>query len=349
MIIRQLRIVAVSVFCLIALIGCNDQSDKRVLRIGHNLESTHAVHISLLHMAKRLNQYSNGQLTLKIYPSGQLGSEREMVELLQIGSLAMTKVSAAALESFVPDMKVFSLPYIFRSRAHRWKVLQSDIGEDILNSLEVAHLKGLGFFDAGSRSFYTCHDMIRSPVDLVGKKIRVMNSQTAVKMIAAFGGAATPISWGELYTALQQGVVDGAENNPPSFYSSRHYEICPFYSLNEHTSVPDVIVSSKHVMDSLSSKQQVWLKQALQDAIDLQKSLWLEAERKALTAVKAAGVEVIYPNKQPFFDAVGNFHASYKGTLVGKYLERIKAVKVTNSIDDKTSTRNNDEGEGGDE
>ena len=229
--------------CLLTLVGCSGESNKKILRVAHNLDTKHAVHQSLSYMAERVSVYSNGELTLKLYPSGQLGSDREIVELMQIGSVAISKVSAAALEGFVPDMKVFSLPYIFRNREHRWKVLQSDIGEDILLSLEQAHLTGLGYFDAGSRSFYTCKGMVSSPDDITGKKIRVMNSQTAVKMIAAFGGAATPISWGELYAALQQGVVDGAENNPPSFYSSRHYEICPYYSLNEHTSVPDVIVA----------------------------------------------------------------------------------------------------------
>ncbi len=322
----RIIITIVSVLCLLTLSGCGLKQPNKVLRVGHTLDMDHAVHKSLIHMANRLNEYSDGQLTMKIYPNGQLGSEREMVELLQIGSLAMTKVSAAALESFVPDMKVFSIPYIFRSREHRWKVLQSDIGEQILSSLETAHLKGLGYFDAGSRSFYTCNDMVKSPKNVVGKKIRVMNSQTAVKMIAAFGGAATPISWGELYAALQQGVVDGAENNPPSFYSSRHYEICPYYSLNEHTSVPDVVVSSKHVMDSLSAQQQSWLKQAMNDAVTLQKSLWMAAENDALAAVKAAGVEVIYPDKKPFFEAVAPFHATFNNTLVGDYMNRISAV-----------------------
>jgi len=321
--------------CLLTLVGCGGESDKTVLRVGHTLDTKHAVHQSLLHMAAQLEHYSAGNLTLKLYPNGQLGSEREMVELLQIGSLAMTKVSAAALESFVADMKVFSLPYIFRSREHRWQVLQSDIGEDILASLEQAHLRGLGYFDAGSRSFYTCDEMVHTPADVVGKKIRVMNSQTAVKMISVFGGAATPISWGELYAALQQGVVDGAENNPPSYYLSRHYEICPYYSLNEHTSVPDVVVSSKHVLDSLSSQQRKWLKQAMNDAVQLQKSLWLEAENKALAAVKAAGVEVIYPDKTPFFTAVAPFHQSFKNTLVGDYLERISASKTKTGASDE--------------
>jgi len=275
-------------------------------------------------MSERLQHYSNGAMSLKLYANGQLGSEREMVELLQIGSLAITKVSAAAMEGFVPEMKVYSLPYIFRSREHRWQVLQGAVGQDILAASNKANLTGLGYFDAGSRSFYTCNDMVNSPKDIVGKKIRVMSSQTAVKMIEAFGGAATPIAWGELYAALQQGVVDGAENNPPSYYLSHHYEICPYYSLNEHTSVPDVIIASKHIFNRLKPQQQKWLSKAMQDAVEYQKSLWLASEEEALAAVRAAGVDVITPDKTPFFEAVKPFHATYKDTAVGELLTRIQ-------------------------
>lgn len=313
------------------MLGCEQQHNQLALRVGHTLDVEHNVHKSLLFMAQRLEHYSDGKMTLKLYANGQLGSEREMVELLQIGSLAMTKVSAAALEGFVPDMKVYSLPYIFQSRAHRWQVLQGQVGKDILQSLRQARLSGLGYFDAGSRSFYTCDDMVSSPKDVVGKKIRVMNSQTAVKMIDAFGGAATPISWGELYAALQQGVVDGAENNPPAFYSSRHYEICQNYSLNEHTSIPDVIIASKHIIDSLTQQQNIWLQKAMNDAVEYQKSGWLAAENHALEQVKQAGVKVIQPDKTDFFSAVEPLHNSYANTLVGEYLERIKQVKVSTS------------------
>lgn len=312
--------------------GCNLQSDKTVLRMAHTLDTEHSVHQAMLYMAQQLKSYSNGRMELKIYPNGQLGSEREMVELLQIGSLAMTKVSAATMEGFVPEMKVFSLPYIYRNREHRWQVLQSNIGREILNSTKQAHLVGLGYFDAGSRSFYMTDELVKSPKDIANKKIRVMNSQMAVKMISAFGGAATPISWGELYAALQQGVVNGAENNPPSYYSSRHYEISKYYSLNEHTSVPDVVVASKHIYNSLTEQQKSWLSLATNDAIERQKSLWIAAENEALSAVKDAGVMVHYPNKLPFFKAVEPFHATYDGTVIGSYLSRIKKVGLKPEI-----------------
>lgn len=310
------------------LTSCTELSDKTVLRIGHTLDLEHSVHKAMVHLGEQLEQYSGGTMALKIYPNAQLGNERELVELLQIGSLALTKVSAATIEGFVPEMKIYGIPYIFINRAHRWRVLQGEVGKALLKEAEKAHLVGLGYYDAGSRSFYLTNKSVKKPNDLTGKKIRVMESRTAVNMVKAFGGSATPISFGELYAALQQGVVDGAENNPPSFYLSRHYEIAKNYTLDEHTSVPDVILASKHVMDNLNEQQKIWLNAAIADSVELQKKLWRESEQSALNAVKAAGVEVVYPDKQPFIDAVQPMHDSLKGTPIGIYLDRIKQMAV---------------------
>ncbi|WP_440905036.1 TRAP transporter substrate-binding protein [Catenovulum sp. SX2] len=318
--------------------SCKQQDDVVVLRMGHTLDMEHSVHKAMVHMADKLREYSNGTMEIKIYPNAQLGTEREMVELLQIGSLAMTKVSAAAIEGFVPDMKVYSVPYLFQSREHRWNVLQGPVGQQLLDSTRKARFVGLGYYDSGSRSFYMTKTKVEQPKDLSGQKIRVMESQMAVKMIDAFGGAATPISFGELYAALQQGVVDGAENNPPSFYLSRHYEICKYYVLNEHTSIPDVILGSAHIYDGLNEEQQGWLKQAIEDSIELQKQLWLAGEQQALAEVEKAGVQVIYPDKTPFLQAVKPFHKSFDGTLIGDYLADISKLAETQSNLDSTSS-----------
>ena len=318
--------IATLITLITSISGCKGQSANQVIRIGHTLDTKHSVHLALVHMAEKLAEYSNGEMSIKLYPNGQLGSEREMVELLQIGSLAMTKVSAATLEGFVDDMKVFGLPYVFVSTDHRWQVLDSDIGHDILASVQSSHLVGLGYMDAGSRSFYTCENQVTEPKDIIGKKIRVMSSQNAVNMVTAFGGAATPMSWGELYAALQQKVVDGAENNLPSYYSSRHYEVCKNFSLNEHTAIPDVVVASEHVFNSLNTQQQTWLRMAMNDAVIMQKKLWLQAENEALAEIKKAGVTVITPDKKPFMQLVKPIHEQYKHTKVGEYVERIQQL-----------------------
>lgn len=307
------------------LASCRPQGDVTVLKLGHALDTGHVVHKGMVHMAERLDHYSDGEMRIEIYPSGQLGAERELVELLQIGSLAMTKVSSSPLESFVPEMKVFSLPYVFRDQEHFKKVLESDIGKSLLLAPEKVRLRGMGYYDAGSRSFYTTDTPIHNPDDLAGLKIRVQKSQTSVDMIAAMGGAATPISWGELYTALQQGVVDGAENNPPSLYLSRQYEVSKYYSLDQHTYVPDILLMSLHIWEGLNPQQQEWLQQAVDDSTAYQGELWQQASDEALAAIEASGVIIIRPDKEPFMAAVEEMKAEYEGTAVGDLLEAIAA------------------------
>ena len=284
--------------------SCGKMAGPKEIKLAHSLDITHSVHIAMEYMAKRVAEKSDGQLTIDIYPSGQLGSEREALELLQIGSLGMTKVSAATMENFAPNFKVFSLPYIFKDKEHLFKVIDGDVGDKLLSQGEEFWLHGLTYYDAGSRSFYTVKKPVNEPKDLQGMKIRVMASQTAVNMVQAFGGSATPISWGELYTALQQGVVDGAENNPPSFYLSRHYEVAKNYTLDEHTMIPDVLLISDHVWKKLSPQEQQWIQEAAEESAVLQRELWAKAEAEALAAVKEAGVKVIIPDKEPFSEAV---------------------------------------------
>lgn len=315
------------------IFGCGQKEQVMTLRIGHALDVEHSVHKAMEHMAKQLALYSDNTMQIKIYPNAQLGAEREMIELLQIGSLAMTKVSAAAIEGFVPEMKLYGVPYLFKNNEHKWKVLNGEVGKELLGLTKKAHLEGLGYYDSGSRSFYMTEDKVESPADLVGRKIRVMQSPSAVKMVKSFGGAATPISFGELYAALQQGVVDGAENNPPSFYLSRHYEISKYYVLDEHTSIPDVIIASKHVMDTLTPQQREWLNMAVDDSVTLQKELWIALEKKSLEEVKKHGVEVIYPDKTLFIEALAPLYADLEGTIIGDYLKKVReldAIGATN-------------------
>ncbi|AMX04000.1 TRAP transporter substrate-binding protein [Microbulbifer thermotolerans] len=320
---RKLPLRLVVLILLLSIGSCGLEQPQTVLKLAHTLDQQHSVHRAMEFMDERLQMLSGGSMRIDIYPGGQLGSERELIELLQIGSLAMTKVSASPMEGFVPELKIFNLPYVFRDADHFWAVLQSDIGRKLLLAGERARLRGLGYFDAGSRSFYVNDKPIYTPEDLKGLKIRVQNSQTAIKMVNTLGGAATPVSWGELYTALQQGVVQGAENNPPSFYLSKHYEVSRYYTLDEHTYVPDMLLISTEVWKKLNARQRAWLQQAVDEAVDYQRTLWQESTRESLAAVEAAGVKVIYPDKQPFIDAVKPLHASFAGTEVGDLLAQI--------------------------
>lgn len=313
---------------LLGLIGCRQSSEYRVLKLAHGLDRTHPVHVSMEHMAKLVFERSGGKMRIDIYPSGQLGTERECIELVQIGSLAMTKVSSSVMEGFAPEFKVFSLPYLFRDEQHRFAVLDGPIGTKMLEGTTQFRVRGLVYLDAGSRSFYSKQKPILTPGDLGGLKIRVQESATSIRMIQALGGSATPIAWGELYTALQQGVVDGAENNPPSFYLSRHYEVCKFYSLNEHTSVPDIIIISTVVWDSLTEDEQQLLQQAAREAEELQKVIWREASDHALEQVKKAGVEVIRPDRSVFAAKIAPLYEQYKSDPhIYQLIEQIRNLK----------------------
>ncbi|WP_108245221.1 TRAP transporter substrate-binding protein [Muricauda brasiliensis] len=288
-------------FFAIFLLSCQaDEENVNSIKLAHSLGVNHPVHEAMVHMADLVAKKSEGKLKIEIYPSSQLGSEKQSLELLQIGSLGMTKVSAAVMENFSPDLKVLGYPYIFKDDAHRFNIYDGEIGKELLSGSEQFWLKGLTYFDAGNRSFYTKDTPIDSPKDLEGLKLRVMQSPTAIEMVKNFGGSPTPISWAELYTSLQQGVVDGAENNLPSFYTSKHYEVCKYFSKNEHTSIPDILVIGTLTWNKLSEQEKDWLMEAVEEATLLQRKLWQDAEREALREIEKAGVQVSYPDKSLF-------------------------------------------------
>ncbi|WP_136467034.1 TRAP transporter substrate-binding protein [Flagellimonas onchidii] len=318
-------------FCLSAIAfllwGCNNMGTSKTIKLAHGLDVNHSVHKALVKMGEDLAQLSAGKLTVEIYPNQQLGTERQIMELLQIGSLDMTKVSAATLENFAPKTKVLGLPYLFRDREHSFKVFDGPIGQELLNDGKKYWLKGLGFYDAGSRSFYTKEKVVEHPDDLKGQKIRVMPSVTAMEMVRGFGGSPTPISWGELYTSLQQGVVDGAENNPPSFYLSKHYEICKYYSLNEHTFSPDVVIVGTQFWDRLTQEEQGWLQRAVDKSVIYQRELWAKAEAEALEAIQKSGVQIIRPDKIPFSERTDQLYEKYQSDeALYALIQQIRAV-----------------------
>jgi len=321
------KAIVLSTVLLIALSGCGQKSDVTKLKLGHGLDTTHPVHKAMVFMSEKLEEKSGGKVIIEIYPSEQLGSEREMIEQVQLGSIDMVKTSTAPLESFVPIMGVFSVPYVFPDSDQYWRVLLGPIGKRMLEAGVPVGLRGLCFYDAGSRSFYTKDRPILKPADLAGMKIRVMQSKTSMDMIKALGASPTPIAWGELYTSLQQGVVDGAENNPPSFYTSRHYEVCKHYSLDEHTRIPDILLISEVVWNKLPADTQRMVQEAADESCAFQRELWKQKTQESLDEVEAAGVTIYRPDPQPFAEKVQDMHRSYDGTDIGALIDEIQATK----------------------
>ncbi len=321
---KALLIITTVMLVLLAVCNCEEKEEKTILKLGHILDVTHPVHKGMAHMAELVEERSKGKMVIEIYPSAQLGNERTLIEQVKMGVLDMVKTSAAPMEGFEKTYSVFSLPYLFRDSEHYWTVLKGDVGKEMLKAAEDLGLRGLCYYDAGARSFYTKEKPILKPADLKGMKIRVMKSPVFMDTISAMGGSPTPIGWGELYTALQQGTVDGAENNPPSFYSSRHYEVCKHYSLEKHARVPDILYISTKTWDSLTREQQSILKKAAWESTEYQRELWVEATEEALEKIEKAGVKIYRPDKEPFADAVKGMMKKYEGTEIGALAERIK-------------------------
>jgi len=322
----QKLFIAVCSLMMLFLGSCSDSKQEVLLRVGHVLDVNSTVHQSMEFMGKRLSELSGGTMRVIVYPSSQLGNERESLELLQVGSLDMTKVSAGVLENFVPAMGVYSLPYLFRDADHYWQVFKGDIGRDILLQGEPYFLRGLCYYDAGFRSFFLAEQKVEEPKDLDGLKIRVMRSNLQIRTINLLGGNATPLAYSELYSALQQGVVDGAENNPPNFYQKRFYELCEYFVLDEHSAPPDVFVMSTHTWNKLTSEQQAWIDQSVRESLDLQRRLWDDMTNEALKAVEEAGVKVIRPDKSAFQEIVSPIYEDLEGTELGKWADKIKAL-----------------------
>jgi len=299
----------------------------RVLKLAHGLDTAHPVHLGMERMKERVAELSGGRLSIDIYPSGVLGSEVQCIEQLQSGELAMTKTSTAAMESFIPELGVFGIPYLFDDEDHYWSVINGEIGSELLGVGIDTGLYGLCYYDAGSRNFYSTKKPIRSPADLKGMKIRVQNSRMAIAMVEALGGSPTPIAWGELYSALAQGVVDGAENNPPSFESSRHYEECGYFTPDAHTRVPDLLMISAPIWNSLSSQEREWLQAAADESSVYQRELWAVKTKESLANVAAAGVEIVDCDPSLFQEACASIADTLTGTPVEPWLKRIQSAK----------------------
>ena len=256
-------------------------------------------------MSEVLEEKTGGRLCIEVYHSAQLGEEKDTIEQTKFGVIDMARVSLGPFNNLIEETKVVSLPYIFRSVEHMHQVMDGDIGADIAAAFEPQGYVALAFYDAGSRSFYNSEKPINSMADLAGMKVRVMQSDIFVDMMAALGANATPMPYGEVYSSLETGVIDGAENNWPSFESSGHYEVAKYFTLDEHLIVPEVLVMSKMTWDKLSPEDQAAVREAAQESVPYMRELWAAREKESEEKVRAAGVEIVSGiDKTPFIEAM---------------------------------------------
>jgi tripartite ATP-independent transporter DctP family solute receptor len=251
-------------------------------------------------MAGTLQRGTAGRITMEIHPAAQLGSEKETIEMCKLGQLDINRVSSSPLAEFAPQAGVYSLPYLFRGEAHMWKVLEGPIGREVLDSLEPHGFIGLCYYDSGARSFYNSKRPINTPGDLHGLKMRVQKNRVMQDCVQALGASPVSMAFEEAYSALQTGVVDGAENNPPSYENTKHYEVAKYYSLDEHTRVPEIVLCSKRTWDRLAPADRALLRKAAQASVTEQRRLWREYTAKACAPCERPGSRSTPPTSPPF-------------------------------------------------
>lgn len=279
-------------------------------------------------MGKKLEAATNGRLKIQTFPGGVLGGEKEMIEQTQVGAINILRTSLGPVGTVVPEVNVFNLPFIFRSQEHARAVIDGPIGDELLAKVSAspAKLVAIGWMDGGARSLYT-KKPVRTPADLKGQKVRMMGNPLFVDTMNAMGGNGISMGYGEVFTALQTGVVDGAENNAPSYFTSNHYNTgAKYYTQTNHLIIPELLVVSKATWDKLSKDDQALLKKFGREAQMEQRTLWDKSVAENTAKLKSAGVEFIAVDNKPFYEATAPVRAKY-GANYADLIKRIEAVK----------------------
>ena len=303
---------------------------KTVLKASDVHAAGYPTVVAVENLGKKLEQATNGRVSVQMYPAMQLGGEKEAIEQAQIGAIAFARVSVGALGPVVDDLNVFNMPYVFRNTAHMQKVIDGPIGQELLDKVTNSGkgLIGLCWMDAGARNFYDTKKPIKTVADLKGLKIRVIGNPIFVDMANAMGGNGVAMGYDQVFSALQTGVVDGAENNPPSFVFDNHYQVAKYYTVDEHLIVPEMLVFSKKAWDAMSKEDQALLLKFAKEAQQEERKLWVAYEQQAMDKAKAAGIQIIQvsdADKKAFQDAVKPVWDKYGP----KYAATVKRIQDT--------------------
>ncbi|PYE44196.1 tripartite ATP-independent transporter DctP family solute receptor [Rhizobium sp. PP-F2F-G20b] len=312
----------------IALAASTAQAQEITLRSADIHPDGYPTVEAVKYMGQLLSERSNGRIKIEVSNNAVLGNEKDTIEQTRFGVIDMNRVNAAPFNNLVPETTVLGLPFLFRSTDHMHHTVDGPIGDEVLKAFEPHGLVGLAFYDSGARSFYTTKKPIEKLDDLKGMKIRVQQSDLWIAMMQAFGANPTPMPMGEVYSSLETGVVDGAENNWPSYESARHFEVARNYTLTEHSLNPEILVISKISWDKLTPEDQTLLRQAAKDSVGKMRELWTAREKASEEKVRAAGNNVIKVDKKPFADAMKPVYDRFVTDPAMKdLLERVQAVQ----------------------
>jgi tripartite ATP-independent transporter DctP family solute receptor len=302
------------------------ETKPMVMKLGETHAADYPTTMGDQRFADLVKERTNGRIIIEVYPAKQLGEEKAVIEQVQIGAIEFTRVSISPMAAFYKPFDALQMPYLYRDADHMWTVLNGPIGERFLGSVEAANFVGLCYYDGGQRSFYT-KEPVKVPTDLRGMKIRVQQSPLMVGLVESFGAVAQPMPFGEVYSALQTGVIDGAENNFPSYDTTGHYEVAKYYIMDSHTRVPEILVASKIVFDKLSPEDQEIIKQAAKDSVEYQKRLWAEKVEVSRKKVEDAGCTITeVPDNSAWQATVQPMYDELSAELQAVVVE-IRAVK----------------------
>lgn len=305
-------LLSVMVLAIVALTGCSSAGSQRIVRIGHNQSTNHPTHIALVAFKDFINERLGDKYVVEVYPSELLGSQTDMVQLTQTGAVDFCVASNAILETFSQDYEIFNLPYLFASaEAYHNAMDDPAVVDPIFTATEKAGFTAVTWLDAGTRNFYTVNKPINSPADLKGLKIRVQQSPTNIEMMRLLGGSATPMGFGEVYTALQSNIIDGAENNEMALTDNGHGDVCKYYSYDMHQMVPDILIGNNAFIEGLSEEDRVIFEEGFELINKVQREEWVKAVENAKDkAQNEQHVEFIYPDQAPFVEACKPLHDS---------------------------------------
>ncbi len=324
---RQKLLVVVFLICLIFVQhDIAAQQSELILRCADVHSFGYPTIEGVLYMAKMIKVRTNGRIEIVIYPEGSLGSEASVVEMLQLGALDMGRVSLSQVAEVSTELGVLILPFIFRNEAHKWKVLEGEIGSGLLKNLTTYDLIGLCFQESGHRSFYNSKRPIYRPEDLQGLKIRVQPSRIMSRLVEYFGASPVPIDYNEVYPALEAGVIDGAENNIPSYLTSGHYKVAGFFSYDKHTSIPEVVLLSKKTWSKLTDLDRKIIMTAAKESVSYQRELWSKFEIISRRKLERAGCKFNEVDEEAFHVGLEKFYHKY-AKQYEKTIDQIQKVK----------------------
>ena len=324
-----ISLVAGACMLLVAVASSPVAAQQVVLKAADTHADGYPTVEAVKYMGELLSGWTSGRIQVKMFAGRQLGEEKDTIEQTIAGAIELNRVNLAPLNGIIPETAIPALPYIFRSIGHMHKVMDGEIGADILAAMGKHGLVGLVFYDSGARSFYNSKRAINSPADMKGMKVRVQNSDLFVATMEALGANATPMEFGQVYEALKTGVIDGAENNWPSYESTRHFEVANHYTLDQHSLSPEVLVVSKIAWDKLSDTDRQLVRKAAALSVPVMRKLWNARVISSRATVVANGNKVIEKvDKQPFIDAMKPVYERFAGTDALKALvARIQAVR----------------------